>query len=66
MAKGKTTLVAFRFENELLRRIDAFAKHLEEQTPGVKLTRAEAVRVLLLRGWPNPRRQANKSSSPPV
>jgi len=30
--------------------LDAFAKHLEEQTPGIKLARAEAVRVLLLRG----------------
>jgi integrase len=37
-------------ENELLKRIDAFSKYLEKQTPGVRLTRAEAVRVLLLRG----------------
>jgi hypothetical protein len=37
-------------KNELLKRIDAFAKHLEEQTPGIKLARAEAVRVLLLQG----------------
>jgi hypothetical protein len=50
MAQGKTTLVAFRFENELLRRIDAFAKSLEEQTRGIKLARAGAVRVLMLRG----------------
>ena len=49
MAKGKTTLVAFRFENELLKRIDAYVKQLEQETPGVKSTRAEAVRVLLLR-----------------
>lgn len=48
---GKTTLVAFRLENELLKRIDAYAKRLEEETPGIKLARADAVRALLLRGW---------------
>ncbi len=47
---GKTTLVAFRLENELLKRIDAYAKRLEEETPGLKLGRADTVRVLLTRG----------------
>src|SRR6266852_9609374 len=46
---GKTTLVAFRLENELLKRIDGYAKRLEENTPGLKLARVDAVRVLLLR-----------------
>jgi len=46
---GKTTLVAFRLENELLKRIDAYAKQLESEKPGLKLARADAVRVLLLR-----------------
>ncbi len=46
---GKTTLVAFRFENELLKRIDAYVKQLEQETPGVKLARVDAVRVLLIR-----------------
>ncbi len=46
---GKTTLVAFRLENELLKRIDDYAKRLEESTPGLTLTRVDAVRVLLLR-----------------
>ena len=49
LEQGKTTLVAFRFENELLKRIDAYVKQLEQETPGMKSTRAEAVRVLLLR-----------------
>jgi hypothetical protein len=40
---GKTTLVAFRLENELLRRVDAYAKRLEDQTPSLKLARADAV-----------------------
>jgi hypothetical protein len=47
---GKTTLVAFRLENDLLKRIDAYAKRLEEETPGIKLARADAVRAILLRG----------------
>jgi hypothetical protein len=46
---GKTTLVAFRLEDELLKRIDAYAKQLEQETPGLKLARVDAVRVLLLR-----------------
>ena len=46
---AKTTLVAFRLENELLKRIDAYVKQLEQETPGVKLARVDAVRVLLLR-----------------
>src|SRR5713226_1714048 len=47
---AKTTLVAFRLENELLKRIDAYAKRLEHETPGLKLARADAVRILLVRG----------------
>ncbi len=46
---GKTTLVAFRLEEELLKRIDGYAKRLEQATPGLKLARVDAVRVLLLR-----------------
>jgi len=47
---GKTTLVAFRLENELVKRIDAFAKRLEEETPGIRVARTDAVRAILLRG----------------
>jgi hypothetical protein len=61
---GKTTLVAFRLEEELLKRIDAYAKRLEQATPGLRLARVDAVRVLLLRGLdevekgqPTPRRR---------
>jgi len=46
---GKTTLVAFRLENELIKRLDAYAKRLEEERPGWKAARVDAVRVLLLR-----------------
>ena len=39
------------FESPLvLKRIDAYAKRLEDQTPGLKLARADAVRILLVRG----------------
>ena len=51
--------------NELLKRIDAFAKHLEGKTPGIRLARADAVRVILVRGLaelekdqPTPKRRA--------
>ena len=47
---GKTSLVAFRLEDALLRRIDAYAKQLEQQTPGLKLARVDVVRILVLRG----------------
>jgi len=40
----------FASENELLKRIDAYAERVEGNTPGLKLTRADAVRVLLVRG----------------
>ncbi len=63
---GKTTLVAFRLENELLKRIDAYAKRLEDQTPGLKLARADAVRILLVRGLSEVKggRKARASSAP--
>lgn len=46
---GKNSMVAFRLENELLKRIDAYAKQVEEQNPGLKLARVDAVRMLLVR-----------------
>jgi len=46
---GKTTLVGFRFETELLKRIDAYGKRLEGETPGLKLARVDVVRILLMR-----------------
>src|SRR5262249_42987911 len=45
----KSTLVAFRLENELIKRLDAYAKRLEGERPGLKVARVDAVRVLLLR-----------------
>lgn len=39
--------VAFRWDSELVDRIDAYAEHVREQMPGLTFTRTEAVRVLL-------------------
>ena len=47
---GHTKQVAFRFEGELVDRLDAYAEELSNKTPGMQFTRADAVRVLLSRG----------------
>ena len=51
--KPKTVSTAFRFPKELLGRIDRFARELEREYPlelTKPITRAEAVRILILRG----------------
>jgi hypothetical protein len=42
-----TTQVAFRFPNSLLKQIDAYRRKLGEQTKGLNVSRADAVRVLV-------------------
>ena len=42
------TQVAFRLPNYLLDELDAHVEDMEEQMPGVKITRADAVRSLLI------------------
>lgn len=44
-----TTQVAFRLDDELVERIDAYAKRLAVKTPGIEYSRADAVRALLAR-----------------
>jgi hypothetical protein len=46
----KTVQVAFRFPEALVERLDAHAKRLEAEQPGLTFTRADVVRVLLTRG----------------
>ncbi len=46
---GKTLQVAFRLEEDLVKRLDRYAKQMEGTMPGFKVTRADAVRMLLLR-----------------
>ena len=44
-----TTQVAFRLPNDLLERVDAHAERLRRDVPGIDPTRADVVRVLLVR-----------------
>jgi len=43
------TVVAFRIPNEILKRVDRQADLMQKREPGLKLTRAAAVRLLLVR-----------------
>jgi hypothetical protein len=44
--EGKTR-VTFRWDPDLVERIDAYAQRVREDMPGLTFTRTEAVRVLL-------------------
>ena len=46
-ADGEGVQVAFRFTPELVARIDEHVRRLEARIPGVRVTRADAVRALL-------------------
>ena len=46
----KTVQVAFRFSESLVRRLDAEARRMSQESPGMQVTRADVVRVLLTRG----------------
>ncbi len=41
-------VIPFRFPPELLDRLDAHTKRLEKRNPGVRITRADALRHLLI------------------
>jgi predicted transcriptional regulator len=43
-------LYAFRLPDDLIGRVDAFARKLEKERPGMTVARADAVRALLTRG----------------
>ncbi len=49
--KPKSQLVAFRFPKELIEQLDAYAKQLETETPGLIVSRSEAARILLSRAF---------------
>jgi len=36
-----------RLDDELLERVERFAKHRESELPGMKITRSDAIRLLL-------------------
>jgi hypothetical protein len=61
MPKPKTVQTAFRFPRDLLTKVDRFARELERDHPlelTKPVTRAEAVRVLILRGLEFSKRDA--------
>lgn len=46
----RTIQVAFRLPSELIETLDAYVADLRKRTPGLSVTRADAVRILLARG----------------
>lgn len=48
MAKPKTQ-TAFRLEDELVERLDLYAERLNREQPGLGVTRATVVRMLLIK-----------------
>jgi predicted transcriptional regulator len=45
-----TTQVAFRLDDDVVKRIDEYAKRLASKTPGIEYSRSDAARALLVRG----------------
>lgn len=45
----ETTQCAFRLQNDLVKRLDAYAERMTDAQPGMTFTRADAVRMLLTR-----------------
>jgi hypothetical protein len=45
--REETVQLAFRLPGSLLARVDAYAKRLNAATPGLDVTRTDAVRALL-------------------
>jgi hypothetical protein len=43
-------LYAFRLPDALIDQVDRFARRMEAESPGLEVTRAEAVRLLLTAG----------------
>lgn len=46
----KTILVSFKMADELIARIDGYAVRFEREHPGVRCSRADAVRLLIEKG----------------
>lgn len=54
MTKGTTqdqsSMVTMRFPKPLLEKIDRFVKNFEKENPGLKICRADAIRMLVTKG----------------
>jgi hypothetical protein len=46
---AETIQVGFRMAKELVDRIDEYAEYMDKQNPGMKMSRADAVRILVTR-----------------
>lgn len=46
----KTTQTAFRLPNDLIERLDRYVDKLNADSPGIELSRADVVRMLLTKG----------------
>lgn len=44
------TMVSLRFPRSLLEKVDRFMKVVEKENPGLKITRADAIRMLVTKG----------------
>ena len=44
------TMVSLRFPKALLEKVDRFMRVVEKENPGLKVTRADAIRMLVTRG----------------
>jgi hypothetical protein len=47
---AETKQMAIRMDLDIIARLDQVVSRLEERTPGLKVSRADAVRVMLVRG----------------
>ena len=56
--------VAFRLPGDLVDKIDEKANALRQQTPGMRVTRADVVRAILVRGLDESEEAALASSAP--
>jgi hypothetical protein len=54
----RTTQTAFRLPDSMIASIDEYRARLERRTPGVRVTRSDAARLLLLRGIEEATRRA--------
>ena len=46
---AETPLRQFRLDDELVQRLDRYAKHLAEQNPAFKINRTSALRLILIK-----------------
>jgi hypothetical protein len=50
MTRETLRAVGFRLPTSVIERIDAFARQLEAEQPGIRVSRSNAIRTLLERG----------------